>query len=70
MTAVKFGSKTSSDDAPPLAVTDDLIHQVSSNDEAERRGVAPTVSEADLSPSSTPSLAQRRRGPAIARADC
>jgi hypothetical protein len=36
MTAVKFGSKTSSDDAPPLAVTDDLIHQVSSNDEVER----------------------------------
>jgi hypothetical protein len=31
MTTVKFGSKTSSDDAPPLAVTDDLIHQVSSN---------------------------------------
>jgi hypothetical protein len=33
------------------------------NDEAERRGVAPTTNEADLSRSSTPSLAQRRRGP-------
>jgi hypothetical protein len=39
-----------------------------SNDLAERRGVAPTTNEADLSPSSTPSLAQRRRGPVIARA--
>src|SRR5580658_4417410 len=63
MTTVKFGSKTSSDDAPPLAVTDDLIHQVSSNDEVERREVAPTSNEADLSQSSTPSLARRRRDP-------
>ena len=35
----------------------------SSNDEAERRRIAPTTNEADLSQSSTPSLAQRRRDP-------
>ena len=46
------------------------IHQISSNDEVERRGIAPTTTLADLSPSSTYSLAQRRRGPAIARTDC
>ena len=40
-----------------------------SNDEVERRGVAPTTNEADLSKSSTPSLAQRIRGPVIARTD-
>ena len=34
-----------------------------SNDEVERRGVAPTKNEADLSQSSTASLAHRRRGP-------
>lgn len=33
------------------------------NDEVERRGVAPTSSEAVLSQSSTPSLAHRRRSP-------
>ena len=38
------------------------------NDEAERRGAAPTTNEPDLSQSSTLSLAQRRRGPVIARA--
>jgi hypothetical protein len=40
------------------------------NDEVERRGVAPTTSEADLSQSSTSSMAQRRCNPAIARTDC
>jgi hypothetical protein len=34
-----------------------------SNNEAERRGIAPTTNEADLSQSSTPSLAQRSCGP-------
>jgi len=34
-----------------------------SNDEVERRGVAAPTNEAALSPSSTPSLAQRRRDP-------
>jgi hypothetical protein len=34
-----------------------------SNDDAERRGVAPTSNEAALPQSSTPSLAHRRRGP-------
>src|SRR5271170_686291 len=38
---------------------------MASNDEVERRGVAPTSNEADLSQSSTPSLAIRRRRPAI-----
>ena len=33
------------------------------NDEVERRGASPTTNEADLSQSSTPSLAQRRRNP-------
>jgi hypothetical protein len=33
------------------------------NDEVERRGVAPTSNEADLSQSSTPFLAYRRRDP-------
>jgi hypothetical protein len=40
------------------------------NDEVERRGVAPTCNEADLSQSSTPSLVHRRCDPAIARTDC
>jgi hypothetical protein len=40
------------------------------NDEVERRGVAAPANEADLSQSSTPSLAHRRRDPAIARTDC
>ena len=47
----------------------DERHKVT-NYEVERRGVAPTPNEADLSQSSTPSLAQRRRDPAIARTDC
>jgi hypothetical protein len=37
------------------------------NDEVERCGGAQTTNEADLSRSSTPSLAHRRRHPAIAR---
>jgi hypothetical protein len=40
------------------------------NDEVERRGVAPTLTEGGSSRSSIPSVAQRRRGPAIARTDC
>jgi hypothetical protein len=40
------------------------------NDEVERRGVAPTPNEGSLSRSSIPSLAHRRRDPAIARTDC
>jgi hypothetical protein len=42
----------------------------SHNDEVERRGVASTENEADLSQSSTTSLAHRIRRPAIARTDC
>ena len=38
-----------------------------SNDEVGRRGVVPATNETDLSQSSTPSLAHRRRNPAIAR---
>src|SRR5271167_4822007 len=38
-------------------------HRPPSNDEVERRGVAPTLIEAHLSQSSTPSLADRRRDP-------
>jgi hypothetical protein len=34
-----------------------------SNDEVERRGIAPTQNEGSLSKSSTPSLPQRSRGP-------
>jgi hypothetical protein len=40
------------------------------NDEVERRGSALPPNEAYLSRSSTPSLAHRRRNPAIARTDC
>jgi hypothetical protein len=40
-----------------------------SNDEVERRGVALPSNEADLSQSSTLSLAQRAATPAIARTD-
>src|SRR5258708_19014232 len=47
-----------------------LVSLMSSNDEVERRGNAPTSIEADLSQSSTASLSQRRCGPAIARTDC
>ena len=36
MTTVEVGSNTWSDVSSHLAVTDDLIHQVSSNDEVER----------------------------------
>jgi hypothetical protein len=43
---------------------------VTPNDEVERRGVAPAQIGTDLSQSSTPSLVQRRRDPAIARTDC
>jgi hypothetical protein len=39
-------------------------------DKAERRGNAPAQNECSLSRSSIPSMAQRRRGPAIAQADC
>jgi len=70
MTTVKFGSKTSSDDAPPLAVTDDLIHQVSSNDEVERRGASPASNEGNLSQSSTSLLSLPKTRPAIAPTDC
>jgi hypothetical protein len=42
----------------------------SPNDEVERRGVAPATNEGTLSQSSTPSVTQRRRDPAIARTDC
>jgi hypothetical protein len=41
-----------------------------SNDEAERRGLAPTTNEADLSKSYTPLLGSAKLRPAIARADC
>jgi hypothetical protein len=41
-----------------------------SNDEVERRGVAPAQNEGSLFQSSTPSLTHRKRGPAIARTDC
>ena len=47
-----------------------LPTNLASNDEVERRGVAPTSNEAHLSRSSTLSLAHRRRDPAIARTDC
>jgi len=40
------------------------------NDEVERRAVAPAKNEAALSQTSIPSLAHRRRNPAIARTDC
>ena len=35
------------------------------NDEVERRGASPASNEGTLSQSSTPSLAQRRRGPRV-----
>src|SRR5665213_972218 len=38
-------------------------HSTTPNDEVERRGTSPTSNEADLSRSSTPSLAHRRRDP-------
>lgn len=41
-----------------------------SNDEIERREVAETQNEGSLSRTPTPSLAHRRRSPAIARTDC
>src|SRR5580700_3836142 len=70
MTTVEFGFRSSSDDYPHFVLIDHLIHQVSSNDEVERSGVASTRNETGLSQSSTPSLAHRSRDPAIARADC
>jgi hypothetical protein len=39
------------------------VYPQPSNDEVERHGVAPPSNEADLSPSSIPSLAHRRRDP-------
>jgi hypothetical protein len=36
MTTAEFGFKSSTDVSPHLAVTQDLRHQVSSNDEVER----------------------------------
>jgi hypothetical protein len=68
---VELGSRTTRDVPARLALGEVLIHQVSSNDEVERREVAPTSNEADLSRSSTSLL-----GPpkilrlAIARTDC
>ena len=71
MTTMGFGFNTSSDFYPHLGVIAHLLHPVSSNDEAGAdAGVAPATNETGLSPSSTPSLAQRRAGPAIARAEC
>src|SRR5277367_4940261 len=63
MTTVEVGFKTSSDRTPHLAVTEYLIHQVSSNDEVERRGASPASNEGILSQSSIPSLVHRRRDP-------
>ena len=54
-----------------ISIRESCAHpQMSSNDEVERRGVAPAQNEADLSQSSIPSLAHRRYDPAIARTDC
>ena len=58
-----MGSETTSDVPARVALAEVLIHQVSSNDEVERRGVALPINEADLSQSSIPSLAHRRRAP-------
>src|SRR5580658_1691500 len=60
---MELGSETTPDVPARFALGELLIHQVSSNDEVERRGVAPTPNEAALSQSSTPSLAYRRRNP-------
>ena len=47
-----------------------VAHEIpGSNDEVERRGFASPANQADLSQSSTPSLAHRRRSLAIARTD-
>jgi hypothetical protein len=46
------------------------VYAHGSNDEVERRGASPASNEGTLSQSSTPSLAQRRHGPAIARTGC
>jgi hypothetical protein len=67
---MELGSETTPDVPARFALGELLIHQVSSNDEVERRGVVLPTNEADLSQSSTPSLAKRRRCPAIARTDC
>jgi len=50
---------------PPNNVAQRLVPRFihASNDEVERRGVAPTQIETDLSQSSIPSLAHRRRAP-------
>jgi hypothetical protein len=51
-------------DAPPWLILK------ASNDEVERRGASPATNGGALSQTSTPSLAHRRRRPAIARTDC
>ena len=60
-----FAASAPADEHTPI-----LFSLMLSNDEVERRGVASTSNEADLSPSSTPSLAHQSCAPAIARTDC
>jgi len=45
MTTEELGFKRSSDNYPHFVVIEHPIHQLSSNDEVERRGVAPTQNE-------------------------
>src|SRR5580658_3489974 len=60
---MELGSETTPDVPARFALVEVLIHQVSSNDEVERRGVSPASNEGSLSRSSILSLAQRRRAP-------
>ena len=60
---VELGSQTTWDVLARLALVEVLIHQVSSNDEVERRGASPASNEGILSQSSIPSLVHRRRDP-------
>ena len=45
MTTEELGFKRSSDNYPHFVVIEHPIHQLSSNDEVERRGAAPTSNE-------------------------
>src|SRR6266404_2755021 len=66
---LNYGRHRRCGNTKPLLNAGDERHEVT-NDKVERRGVASTTNEADLSRSSTPSLAHRSCNPAIARTVC
>src|SRR5580692_8484819 len=66
----KHRAKTVGLSMKPFTSSAAVMSRMASNDEVERRAIASTPNEADLSLSSTSSFANQRHDPAIARTDC